>query len=202
MLSTDPGDDSMMIFLRMSDFSNRLMERMHSMPAQTIRIPGLHRLGSRLVLVAGVILTLESVSLAWSGPVTVTVRVNQPGPKIDPIFYGLMTDEINYSYDGGLYGELIRNRIFQDRPIVPRAPRPPASNAAGSRQGAQPTPATPPPPPPPLPETPSPGSNPAVTKKSKSDQLVARDQQRRGRRHGHRYQQSGQCNRAEVQPSS
>ena len=31
-----------------------------------------------------------------------------------PLFYGLMTEEINHSYDGGLYAELIQNRIFQD----------------------------------------------------------------------------------------
>jgi len=45
---------------------------------------------------------------------TITVRVDQPGVKIDPIFYGLMTEEINFSYDGGLYAELIRNRTFRD----------------------------------------------------------------------------------------
>src|SRR5436190_10380488 len=45
---------------------------------------------------------------------TITVRVDQPGAKIDPIFYGLMTEEINFAYDGGLYAELIRNRTFRD----------------------------------------------------------------------------------------
>src|SRR2546422_539259 len=45
-----------------------------------------------------------------------TVRVNQPGAKISPLLYGLMTEEINYSYDGGLYAELIQNRIFRDPP--------------------------------------------------------------------------------------
>jgi alpha-N-arabinofuranosidase len=30
------------------------------------------------------------------------------------MFYGLMTEEINYSYEGGLYGELIQNRIFRN----------------------------------------------------------------------------------------
>ena len=39
------------------------------------------------------------------------------GPKghgrMPPTFYGLMTEEINYSYEGGLYGELIRNRAFK-----------------------------------------------------------------------------------------
>src|SRR5262245_47899934 len=52
-------------------------------------------------------------------PVTLTVRVDQPGVKIDPIFYGLMTEEINFSYDGGLYAELIRNRVFKDDPQNP-----------------------------------------------------------------------------------
>ena len=30
-----------------------------------------------------------------------------------------MTEEINYSYDGGLYAELVRNRTFQDRGKIP-----------------------------------------------------------------------------------
>src|SRR6516164_1308265 len=33
--------------------------------------------------------------------------------KVSPTLYGLMTEEINYSYEGGLYGELIRNRTFK-----------------------------------------------------------------------------------------
>src|ERR1700722_14355833 len=45
---------------------------------------------------------------------SITVQVDKPGIKISPMFYGLMTEEINHSYDGGLYGELIRNRIFKD----------------------------------------------------------------------------------------
>ncbi len=44
----------------------------------------------------------------------ITVQVNKPLHAIGPKFYGLMTEEINYSYDGGLYGELVRNRTFQD----------------------------------------------------------------------------------------
>jgi len=46
--------------------------------------------------------------------VTITVNGDRPGPRIDPMFYGLMTEEINFSYDGGLYAELIRNRTFRD----------------------------------------------------------------------------------------
>ncbi len=43
-----------------------------------------------------------------------TIQVDQPGVKISPIFYGLMTEEINYAFDGGLYAELVRNRAFKD----------------------------------------------------------------------------------------
>jgi alpha-L-arabinofuranosidase len=47
-------------------------------------------------------------------PGRLVVKVDQPGAKISPMLYGLMTEEINHSYDGGLYAELIRNRIFKD----------------------------------------------------------------------------------------
>ena len=33
--------------------------------------------------------------------------------EVSPMLYGLMTEEINFSYEGGLYGELIRNRTFK-----------------------------------------------------------------------------------------
>src|SRR6516225_3287831 len=46
--------------------------------------------------------------------VTLTVQADKPDARISPIFYGLMTEEINFSYDGGLYAELIRNRTFRD----------------------------------------------------------------------------------------
>jgi alpha-L-arabinofuranosidase len=39
--------------------------------------------------------------------------------QVSPTFYGLMTEEINYSYEGGIYGELIRNRTFKASPTEP-----------------------------------------------------------------------------------
>lgn len=45
---------------------------------------------------------------------TIDVDVSRPGAAISPQFFGLMTEEINHSYDGGLYAELIQNRTFQD----------------------------------------------------------------------------------------
>jgi alpha-N-arabinofuranosidase len=34
--------------------------------------------------------------------------------SVSPTLYGLMTEEINYSYDGGLYAEMLRNRAFSN----------------------------------------------------------------------------------------
>src|ERR1017187_8269681 len=41
------------------------------------------------------------------------IDVNRPKAAISPTLYGLMTEEINYSYDRGLYAELVRNRTFR-----------------------------------------------------------------------------------------
>src|SRR6188508_476790 len=48
-----------------------------------------------------------------------TLDLTKPGANVSPMLYGLMTEEINHSYDGGLYAELIRNRIFKDNPTRP-----------------------------------------------------------------------------------
>lgn len=48
-----------------------------------------------------------------------TLDLTKPGASVSPMLYGLMTEEINHSYDGGLYAELIRNRIFKDNPTKP-----------------------------------------------------------------------------------
>ena len=47
-------------------------------------------------------------------PATLSVQLDKPLHAVSPTLYGMMTEEINYSYDGGLYAELIRNRTFQD----------------------------------------------------------------------------------------
>lgn len=43
-----------------------------------------------------------------------TVDASQSKAKVSPQHHGLMTEEINHSYDGGLYAELIQNRAFLD----------------------------------------------------------------------------------------
>jgi alpha-L-arabinofuranosidase len=39
--------------------------------------------------------------------------------SVSPSLYGLMTEEINFSYEGGIYGELIRNRSFKSNLQAP-----------------------------------------------------------------------------------
>jgi len=39
--------------------------------------------------------------------------------RVSPLHSGLMTEEINHSFDGGLYGELIRNRVFTEPVRLP-----------------------------------------------------------------------------------
>jgi alpha-N-arabinofuranosidase len=46
-------------------------------------------------------------------PTILTITTDKPAGKVSPTLYGLMTEEINYSYDGGLFPELIRNRTFR-----------------------------------------------------------------------------------------
>lgn len=39
---------------------------------------------------------------------------DQVTARMPPTFHGLMTEEINYAYEGGLYAELIRNRNIKE----------------------------------------------------------------------------------------
>ena len=61
-------------------------------------------------------LALLSV-LALSGSLfaqtpSLAIQVDHPTAKVSPTLYGLMTEEINFSYDGGLYPELVRDRAI------------------------------------------------------------------------------------------
>jgi alpha-L-arabinofuranosidase len=50
---------------------------------------------------------------------TITIDAATPLARVSPLLYGLMTEEISHSYDGGLYAELLRNRAFLDDPSSP-----------------------------------------------------------------------------------
>jgi alpha-L-arabinofuranosidase len=70
-----------------------------------------------LAIVAGVVAAAAPAPRA-AAP-TITIDVSAPAGKVSPLLYGLMTEEINHAYDGGLYAELIRNRAFLDDPASP-----------------------------------------------------------------------------------
>ncbi|MGA3070553.1 MAG: alpha-L-arabinofuranosidase C-terminal domain-containing protein [Terracidiphilus sp.] len=63
-----------------------------------------------LALVPLFALTLP-LSLTAQAP-SLSIQVDRPTAKVSPMLYGLMTEEINFSYDGGLYAELVRDRAI------------------------------------------------------------------------------------------
>lgn len=66
-----------------------------------------------VILSTATLVCAVCVGLAPAQTPALTVNLNRPGVAVSPTLYGLMTEEINYSYDGGLYAELIRNRTFR-----------------------------------------------------------------------------------------
>src|ERR1700729_4208904 len=70
---------------------------------------------TKIALLTATIPGFTGVSIAQAAaPVTLNIQLDKPAHAVSPTLYGLMTEEINYSYDGGLYAEMVRNRTFQD----------------------------------------------------------------------------------------
>ena len=69
---------------------------------------------TKIALLTATITAFTGVSIAQPAPVTLNIQLDKPAHAVSPTLYGLMTEEINYSYDGGLYAEMVRNRTFQD----------------------------------------------------------------------------------------
>ncbi|MCR4809930.1 MAG: carbohydrate binding domain-containing protein [Prevotella sp.] len=57
-------------------------------------------------------LTLTGVLTAQAQHV-MDVQTQKPGATVQPTMYGLFFEDINYAADGGLYGELVKNRSFE-----------------------------------------------------------------------------------------
>ncbi len=66
----------------------------------------------KLTVVAATLGALALPSAFAAQAPSLTVHVDQPTAKVSPMLYGLMTEEINYSYDGGIYAELVRDRAI------------------------------------------------------------------------------------------
>ncbi|MHB8524275.1 MAG: alpha-L-arabinofuranosidase C-terminal domain-containing protein, partial [Limisphaerales bacterium] len=66
--------------------------------------------------------TVESTPVPTppTGPTALQIDAGKVTGKVSPMLYGLMTEEINFAYEGGIYGELIRNRSFKADAVVPR----------------------------------------------------------------------------------
>lgn len=60
-----------------------------------------------------------SATVAVAADATLNIEAGTPVAKVNPHLYGLMTEEINHSYDGGLYAELVQNRAFMDNKSQP-----------------------------------------------------------------------------------
>jgi len=56
---------------------------------------------------------LSFVTLCAAEP-SITIEAGAAAGKVSPLHAGLMTEEINHCYDGGLYAELVQNRAFLD----------------------------------------------------------------------------------------
>ena len=55
---------------------------------------------------------LSAHTQSGSQPAQLSIDTTQIVSPVSPTLYGLMTEEINHSYDGGLYAEMIQNRAF------------------------------------------------------------------------------------------
>jgi alpha-L-arabinofuranosidase len=89
---------------------------------------------------ASLLFVFAAVSAFGREPVRLTIHADRPGAKISPMLYGIFFEEVNRAGDGGLYGEMIQNRSFEDD----RGPRDAAAKKIPAwtlvkRQGAEAT---------------------------------------------------------------
>ena len=60
---------------------------------------------------------LLGVSFSFSAiaqkPQNLVVQVNKPITEVHPTMSGIFFEDINFSADGGLYAELVKNRSFE-----------------------------------------------------------------------------------------
>lgn len=72
-------------------------------------------MSSRSAALLPIVLALAASAVRAEPAATpvLTIHADTVTAKVSPMLYGLMTEEINYSYEGGLYAELLRNRSFK-----------------------------------------------------------------------------------------
>ena len=67
----------------------------------------------RVAVCVCAVAAFSSVSLAQSAPAKLTIDTQDTGKPVSPTLYGLMTEEINHAFDGGLYAQLLSNHTFR-----------------------------------------------------------------------------------------
>lgn len=56
------------------------------------------------------LLSTAALLFCWAaGAQTLTLKLSEARKDVSPMLYGLMTEEINYAYEGGLYAQLVRD---------------------------------------------------------------------------------------------
>lgn len=56
---------------------------------------------------------LLSLTGGISSAQTITLKVNKPQAPVQPTMWGIFFEDINFSADGGIYAELVKNRSFE-----------------------------------------------------------------------------------------
>lgn len=88
---------------------NPMSKRLRGMLARTIC--------SAQIVVVSLLLAGKTLAQAGTNPIPILeIKADRPLGRVSPTLYGLMTEEINYSYEGGLYAELVANRTFNPAP--------------------------------------------------------------------------------------
>jgi alpha-N-arabinofuranosidase len=78
------------------------------------------RVAAAISVVSVPLFSTTTAAFAQTNLPVVQVQADKVTAKMPPTFYGLMTEEINFAFEGGLYGELIRNRTFKSDSLPQR----------------------------------------------------------------------------------
>jgi alpha-L-arabinofuranosidase len=68
----------------------------------------------RIAWAASMLFVFAAAGAIAAEPIAIVVHADRPGVKISPTLYGIFFEEVNRAGDGGLYGEMIQNRSFED----------------------------------------------------------------------------------------
>lgn len=89
-------------------------------------------MGMKAVLLAAL---MALAGAAGAESAKITVKAGEPGIKISPTLYGIFFEEINRAGDGGIYGEMLENRSFEDDAAMAKYYRRPRKGGSESNNG-------------------------------------------------------------------